>query len=333
MAIRSGLGSSLGVSTEATFGAFAAPTKFFEFNSETMKLQKTTIQGGGMAAGRFAQLGSRRVLTAQDGGGDVTMEVPNKGFGVWLQHLMGGSAVPVQQATSTAYLQTHVVADNFGKSLTAQMGIPDLATGTSNPYTFLGGKVVDVDLTCGVQEILVAKFTLDFRQVIENQVLAAPAYATGMSPFHGGQMAVKIGAFGSETVAPGIKRVALKLTRAQKMDRTYAGAAGLKAEPVMNNYFKVSGTIEADYLDKTVFADRVASDAGASLIFEWVGTTAIAATFFPAFRVRVPMAFFETDTPLVAGPDVVSGTFAFTGQHDGTNPYATIEYMSTDAVL
>ncbi len=332
MALRTGLGSSLGVAQEASYGTYLPPSKFFEFNAEDMKLNKNTIQGGGMAAGRYAQLGSRRVLTSQMAAGSVTLEVPNKGFGVWLANALGSSAVPVQQGATAAYLQTHVLGDNFGKSLTVQMGVPDLLTGTSNPYSFLGGKITDIEFSCAVQEIATAKVSLDFKQVVENQTLAAPSYLTGMSPFHGGQMSVRLGTFGAETVATGIKKATVKLSRAQKTDRIYAGAAGLKAEPVMNNWFNVSGTIEADYMDKTTFADRVASDAPTSLVVEFIGPV-IAGGFAQTFRIRVPMVFFESDTPVVAGPDVVSGAFAFTGEVDGTNPFVTAEYLSTDVAV
>ena len=38
-------------------------------------------------------------------------------MGILLQHIMGGTVTPVQQAATIAYLQTHPLADNVGKSL------------------------------------------------------------------------------------------------------------------------------------------------------------------------------------------------------------------------
>jgi hypothetical protein len=42
--------------------------------------------------------------------------------------------------------------------------------------------------------------------------------------------------------------------------------------------------------------------------------------------------FFDGDTPVVEGPDVVSGSFPFTAQLDGTNALVTCDYMSVDTV-
>lgn len=332
MTIRSGLGAQLGIKQETSYGTYGAPDHWFEFNAETLKLKKTTVQGGGIAAGRFAQLGSRRVLTTVSAVGDLTMEVANKGFGVWLANILGSSAVPVVQGATSAYLQTHVLGDNFGRSITLQKGVPDLGTGTANPYTYLGGKVTDAEFTGDTAAILLVKVGLDFKQVVESQTLAAPSYPTTLTPFHGMQMAVRIGPYGAEVAAPGVNKITLKVERPQNIGRTYAGAAGLKAEPVMNAWTKVTGTIDADYLDKTVFADRVASDAPTSLVAEWVGPV-IAGAFAQTFRIRVPMIFLDTDTPVVSGPDIIKGTFGFTGEFDGTNPQVSMEYLSSDSVI
>lgn len=331
MAIGSGLGASIGVASESTYGTYVAPTKFFEFQSEDLKKQKTTVQGGGLAAGRFAQLGSRRALTAEAGQGSVSMDVPNKGFGLWLQTLMGTTVTPVQQATTTAYLQTHALADNFGKSLTVQKGVPQ-TDGTVKPYTFLGCKATSAEFSCGIGELLNVKYNLDARQVVENQTLAAPSYATGLGNWDWTDMTLKLGTFGSEAAVQGVTKVTVNVERGMKTDRQYAGNAGLKAEPITNDYVKISGSIDADYLDKTVFADRFASDSPTSLVWTFQGPL-IASTYYYTFTITLPMVFIDGDTPTVGGPDVVSGSFPFVVQSDGTNPIATISYTSTDVTL
>jgi hypothetical protein len=75
MAIGSGLAASIGVAAESTYGTYVAPTRFLEFTKEDLKKTKTTIQGGGLAAGRFAKLGSRRVLATVGGTGSIEMDV------------------------------------------------------------------------------------------------------------------------------------------------------------------------------------------------------------------------------------------------------------------
>jgi hypothetical protein len=176
MAIGSGLAASLGLAEESVYGTYTAPTRHLEFSKEDLKKIKTTVQGGGLAAGRFAQLGSRRVLTTVSGGGTVDLEVTNKGYGLIIEHLLGSSATAVQQAATTAYLQAHTIGDNIGKYLSVQKGVPDTG-GTVRPYTFLGGKVTGATFQCDVLGTLMSTVEFDFKDVSEAQALAAPSYA------------------------------------------------------------------------------------------------------------------------------------------------------------
>lgn len=109
------------------------------------------------------------------------------------------------------------------------------------------------------------------------------------------------------------------------------GNAGLRNQGVINDWAKITGTIDADFLDKTVFADRFASDGSTSMVWEFVGPL-IAGGFFETFRITVPQIFFDTDTPTAESPDVVKTSFNFTAQFDGTNQ-PTISYTSTDVTL
>lgn len=336
MALGSGLASSLGIAQETTYGVYAAPSRFHEFDKVDLKKTKNTKQGGGLAAGRYAQLGSRRVVTSEAAAGSFDMEVPNKGMGLLLQHIFGSSSAPVQQAATAAYLQTHVFGDNFGKSLTAQLGIPD-TTGTVRPYTYKGGKITSAEFTCGVDDLLTCSIELDCQRVTETETLAAPSLLTGVTPFHFGQMSVQIGTYGAETTPVGVKKMSCKIERGQADDRFYAASTtgalpALKAEPITNDWVKVSGGIDTDFVDKTVFADRFRDDASASLVWSFTGPL-IASTFYQRFTIKLPMIFLDGDTPTVEGVDVVSPTFPYVAQLDGTNPLVTCEYVSTDTVV
>lgn len=329
MALGSGLASSLGFAAETTYGTYVAPTRHLEFASESLVKQKTTMQGGGLAGGQYQQRASRRVLVTQSGSGSVSMEVTNKRMGVVLAQLMGSSTAPVQQGATAAYLQTHAIGDNFGKSMTIQKGVPD-TTGTVRPYSFLGCKVTAAEFSCAVGETLQMTMDVDARDVTEAQTLAAPSYTTGLTPFHFGQLTVKLGTFGSEAAVTSVKSVSLRIERPMATERFYAGASGLKAEPIMNDYLAVTGSFETDFVDKTIFADRFASDTATSLVLDWTGPVLGSAN--ERFTIKQPAIFLEESTPAVGGPDVVSASFSFTGQFDGTN-LTTIEYMSADTTV
>ncbi|MFJ4990069.1 phage tail tube protein [Streptomyces sp. NPDC088732] len=328
MGIGSGLGAQLGWAAESSYGTYVAPSKFPEFTKESLVLRKQTAQSAGIAAGRLLAGASRRVATTRDAGGSIDLEVPNKLFGLILQALMGTTVTPVQQGAGPAYLQTHTLADVAGKSLTIQKGVP-LTTGVVTDKTFVGCKVISAEFSCEVGGMLVCTLEIDAKDCDETQTLAVASYPA-FSPFHFAQMACKMGSFGTETAQDGIRKVSVKIERPQATDRYYAGANGLKKEPISNELVKISGTIEMDYVDTTI-DDLHTSDAGTSFVWEFIGPT-IAATFKETIRFTLPVIKFDDAPPQVEGFAVVKPSFNFTGLYDGTN-LPKIEYMSTDVTL
>lgn len=331
MGIGSGLGSSFGFAPEVTYGTYVAPTKWVEAGQPQLRKVKNTAQGGAARAGAYGRRGSMRYVTTKAGGGTVNLEVQNKRMGLLLNGLMGGTVSPTQQAATAAYLQTHAIGDPTGKFYTMQVGVPDLG-GTARPYTFLGSKITAIEFSCGVDEVLTAAVTVDARDVTEAETLATPSYATGVNLFHFAQMGVKIGTYDSEAAIQGVRRVTCRIERPHRTDRWYANNAGLKSEPVINDFVNISGTIECDYITKANLADRFAADTSTALVWEFIGPN-IASTYDETFRIRLGQIFLDEGTPTVDGPDIVTGSYNFVGRDDGTNPLASIIYMSTDTAL
>jgi hypothetical protein len=328
MAIGSGLGGQLGMVAEVSYGTFVAPTRFLEFTKESLVLKKTVEQSAGVAAGRLLPLSARRVLTRQEVTGSIDLEVTNSGMGLLLQALMGTTVTPVQQGATAAYLQTHTLADTFGKNLTIQKGVP-LTSGTVTDKTFLGCKVIAAEFSCEVGGMLTSSWEIDGRTCDEAQTLASASYPS-RSPFHFGQLAVKAGTFASETALDGVRKISVKIERPMAVDRFYAGQAGLKKEPISNDLVKITGTIEMDYVSTTL-DDLHTSDAATSLVVEFVGPL-IASTFYETFRITLPAIKVDEAPPTIEGFDVVKPSYQFTGLYDGTNQ-PSIVYMSTDTAV
>ncbi|WP_405431106.1 phage tail tube protein [Streptomyces anulatus] len=328
MAIGSGLGAQIGIAAESVYGTFVAPAKFIEPTKESLQLKKTTAQSAGIAAGRLVPLSSRRVVTQRQASGSLEMEVTNKAMGVLLQTLMGTTVTPAQQAATAAYLQTHILADTAGKSLTIQKGVP-LTTGTVTDKTFLGCKIISAEFSCEVGGMLVVTFEIDAKDCDETQTLAVATYPT-MAPFNFVQMSVKTGTYNSETALGGVRKMSVKIERPMAVERFYAGASGLKDEPISNDQVKITGSIETDYV-ATTLDDLHTSDAATSLVWDFTGPL-IAATHYERFTIKVPAIRIDDAPPVIDGFDVIKPTYSFTGLFDGTNPTA-IEYMSTDITL
>lgn len=332
MAIRSGLGGQVGYKAETTYGTYIVPTNFLE-GGTTLHDTSTFVQGGGVAAGRFQRLGSRRVKTAYGAEGSLNLEVANKGMGALLQTLMGTTVTPVMQGAGPAYLQTHTMADPFGKSLTIQAGVPDLsASGVVQPHNFLGCKVLSAEFSCNLGEMLTSTWEIIGRELETTTALATASYPSGLAPFNFTQMAVKIGAtVGGAAAVQGVRGATVKVDRASRTDRLYAGNAGKMSEPIINDWQEITGSFDVDYIDKTVFEDRFHAGTAFALVFEFIGPL-LNATFYETFRITLPQCFFAGDTAQLEGPDIVSGQFTFSSGYDGTTQNK-IEYISTDITL
>lgn len=317
-----------GTAPETAYGTPVTPNRWFEVLSESLERNNNVITSNGLRGGtRNLRRGSRRVLSSRDATGDVVMEVPTTGFGRWINQLLGGTPTVVQQGTTAAWLQTHTMGDLTGKSQTIQKQLRRADGTVAAPFTFHGAKVMSGGFSISVDQILQASFALDCEDV-ETATAAAAASYTNAKLFHFKQGALLVA---GSLVTNGLS-ASVTITNPQKRNRYYLGSAGLKKEPVSNDFPTVTGTISAEFDTAATFYDRFAADSAAELILEFVGDV-IATGFNETFRIRVPDVRFTGGTPTVGGPDVVVHDVPFEGQFDGTNPGTTITYMSTDTAI
>jgi hypothetical protein len=334
MAIGSGLGSSLGFSAESAYGTYVAPTKFVRHKSASLQKTATRVQGEGIQSGVYGEYLNQFVEAVTGGTGTIGFDIQSKNMGVLMQALMGTTVTPVQQGATTAYLQTHTLADPFGKSLSMQVGLPQRG-GTVTPATLKGCKVAKLDLSCGIDSVLSATATIDAQAYENSTSLATPSYTSNVNVFHGGQLTVKLGTYGSEAAVSGVKNVAVSIDRAMDTAGYYAGAtvAGTKSEPVLNAVSKITGSITVDMINLTDFHNRAVNNTSTSLVLTWTGPL-IASTYYETFTVTIPAVVFPAPTSFdIADRGVLNNQFAFEARYDGTNALATIAITSAETTL
>ncbi len=314
-----------GTAEETTYGTPVVVNRFYEVLSETMGRNNNILTSNGLRGGtRNLRRGSRRVVSSRDATGNVVMEVPTTTFGRWLKQLLGGTPTIAQQGGTTAYLHTYSMGDMTGKSQTLQKQLRRADGTTVEDFTIHGAKTMSGEFTIGVDQILQSSFAMDGEDIDTSTAGAAASY-TNVKLFHFKQGALKVA---GSTVTNGLS-AGVTITNALKTDRYYLGSAGLKKEPVDNDFPTVTGTLSAEFDSAATFYDRYAADSSAELILEFVGDV-IASTYYETFRITVPDVRFTGGTPTVGGPDVVVNDVPFEGQYDGTNAGVKIEYMTTD---
>lgn len=155
MALKSGLAAQAGFVTETTVGVAKTPTLFLPLVDESIELEKERLESEAIFAGR-------RVLDSDQWnggpntvGGDVSLELTNRGLGVLFKHAFGG----VSTTGSGPYTHTFTPGDLSGVSLTAQIGVPSVS-GTVQPKTASGCKIASWDLGFASDEIATWAATL-----------------------------------------------------------------------------------------------------------------------------------------------------------------------------
>lgn len=316
-----GSNTCLATSEETTFGTpVLPPTRWYEFLSENLERRNNIITSNGIRCGSSRNLrrGSRRVISSHDAGGSITMEVATTGFSRWFKHLLGGTPVVTGAGP---YTHTHALGDLTGKSLTIQKVLRDTASTEIEAFNFHGCKILSGEFSISVDQILQLAVEIDAEDVDTTTAGAAASYTNPvLFNFQGGVLNV-----GGSPVAQ-VTDASIKITNNLKTDRYYLGSAGLKAEPIDNDFPTVEGSLSAEFISSATFYDRFAADSAAALSLVFTSGTS-------SLTISVPEVRFTGGTPTVGGPDVVVADVPFEGQYDGSAAGVSIVYVTGDAAV
>lgn len=346
MAIGSGLSGQLGIAQETTWGTAVAATRFVEINSETVMLRRVIVQGQGLRAGARFLEASRRSVVKQDAGGDVNLDLPSKGLGVFLQNMIGSTPTTTQQGATTAYQQVHTDGTLNGKSFTMQIGEPS-DDGVVNPLTYPGCKIDAWEIACANNGIATLALTVDAKD--EQIVGAGPlSLQTASLPiahvFHFGGASLALGGTVATTgglttvtapvAVPQVMAFSLKGDQKIKTDRFYADGTVYKNEQLENDFMAYTGEVDVQFANMTLY-NQYRAELNLALTITLVGPL-IASTYYETLEIILPAIRLEDNgSPQLGGPDVLTQTFPFTVFDDqsGTNPRIQMRYISTDTVV
>jgi len=266
MAIGSGIGSQLGIAAETTFNTPVTVSRFYEFTSENLNYNKKVAVGMGLRAGGQLPRSQRRVVTTTDATGDIVLDLPTRGLGLLLAQAMGTSPSAVTTTTGV-YSYTFTLGDVYGRSFTAQVGVPQYG-GTVTPKTIAGAKIQAFELAVAVGGIATGKFTVDAASLTTGVSLATASYSTISNLFNFAQGSITVA---GSSVA-NIKDFTVTVANTLKGDRFNLGAAGLKAEQVINGFRKISGKLTAEFTDTTLL-NAFLADTTTALVLTFTGAT------------------------------------------------------------
>lgn len=335
----SGLGSSFGTGVETTYGTLPTITRWNTVDSCEIKRMPVYAEGVGLRGGTLVKDTNERVLTNQDAGGSIKMNVYHNGMGQLIGSLMGNLGTAPTLLSGTAYSQTGAWANSWNQSYSIQQGIVDVSQ-TLHNFIALGCKTAEGQFTCAAGQALTAQFTVDAQDRYESAAAITTPVFTGNNPFFTwADMTVKIGTYGSETLVDGVSKWTGTFKRARDDKRFNAGnfttnpslAYAIKDQPVDNGFADLGGTLETEYLNDTLFENYFLTEAPFSLIVKFT-SVALAGTGNPySITFAMPRCFFSSDDPTVNGPAIVKPSMNYVVYNDETHPPATITLVSQDS--
>jgi len=322
MVIPSGLESQLGISLETVFGTFVAPTEFLEFNSETLAKTIERIESAGVGRSTSLLRSDNWEPGKIEAGGTVELDVKTKGFNIILEQMFGASSIAQVGGGAVTYDHTHTIADLMGTMATWQIGKVD-TNGTIRPFSYIGCKVTEWELSNSIDEFLKLALTIDAKNETTSEALASSSYATGTQnlPFTGATITI-----GGSSYT--IQNISIKGVNGTETDR-YGIGSDTKTEPVQEALREVTVEFELEFKDLTAY-NLFINGAEAEIVARWQANTAIEDSLFPFLRVTLPACRFDGDTPQVDGTSRQMHTLRAKALNDGTNEPISVVYRTVD---
>jgi tail tube protein len=281
--IASGLGATFGMAQESTVGTAVTVTSWLPFLNESFKGNKRTVESEALYGG-LLQLASHRAVVGFDAKGTASFELQDTSMQVLFENMLG--AAP----SSGVYN----LGNPVGKSFTVQIGRPT-TSGTQEPFTYNGCKIVDWEITCAQLQIAKLNVTIDGWAETTATSYAAPTYVAGsVLNFTEGKLVL-----GGEDPVGVVKNVSLKGAWGLDVDRFQIGAT-TKDEQLVNNWLTLTATAEIEFANLTDVYDAYAADTDQTLELSFTTATPTGVDLVMA------ASFINTGPPEVKGPAVVT---------------------------
>lgn len=360
--VPSGIGAQIVAEPETTYGVAASLTgstcQPYEFNSETLELKKTVVQGQGIHGGGLYNRAPRRVLTNYQVSGGINMDLPTRYLNQWLFQMFGSkgqtAATLTEDLTTGAYKATHAPGNTKGSSLTIQKGVPSVDGTAPSPFTYTGVKFTDWTISVATGAIASLAITVDGYNELAGAATqgdplnaSVPALATfseaaSNNVFHfreasllsGGTLATASG-ITTLTGASALGNVkSAQIKHAFKMDtaRFFLGSKGFKAEPIEDGFRDITGQFVVEWLNSEAMYEAFQADTPISLELSFVGPGIGTGSDDSSLTILIPAVYLEGESPKVGGPGIVTQTVPFTGLDNGTDNQIQATYWTLDTV-
>lgn len=257
--------------------------------------------------------------------GNVEMPVRTKGFGFFLEHMLGQVATTGPAETSV-YTHTGTEADILGKSLTCQVNRPFNPAGTDQAFTYAGGKITEWTLSNAAEGDLMLQLALDFAAQATATALASASYDDD-EPMSWVGGVVSIGGTDVD-----LDDITITHNAGLNVDRRKIRGNAQKKEPKQG---RRGGTfaIKADFeslAQRARVASATAAGAIAEIVATWEGPTLLGTSIYPTLEVTL-QGRFDTWKTATGSYDALQQEIGGIVVFDDTNSPIKLVYKSADS--
>lgn len=304
---------SIGIGAEVTFKTGVTPTRWFEFEDESIDWDKSVKQSTALRVGSRVARAARRAVVTGQGKGDVVVPAISKGMGLLWESCLGSMVSTL--VSGTTYQQVGTFADVL-PSRTVQKGIVEVG-GTVDPYTYTGCTVDSWELDFPNADYVKLKTSWDCADVTTATAYAAPSYPAAANLFHFAGGSVYSGTLtaptssalaSAATALADVRGGSISCKNSIAGNRFNLGGAGRKSRQVVQGLREITGKVDVEY-DNTTFRDAVIADTGMALVLTW--TAAALSTGLETLQVVLPEVRFNGELPKAKDGDLVMQSLSF----------------------
>lgn len=309
MSVASGLAAQVGFAVETTAGTRVAPSRFVEFNQESLQLNIERIERMGLRAGRRMRHGW--AADTRQVSGQVNFDLSAETVGVLFRAAIGA-------VSSTGSAPTvHTFTPGALPSMTVQVGKPDVGA-TVRPFDYIGCRVGSWSLNVQPNRFATMQLDLIGEDEDRSQTLASASYAQSTF-FTFANASLEIAS--SEVCVDSVS-----ITGDNGLDSYHRTCGTSAGKPTIREASRrdYGGTLTADFESLTAY-ERYVNGTEAALTLELDAGTS--AKLVISGNVR-----FDGETPTVSGPENVKQPLPFvfvSGTSDAAAFTATLSNTDT----
>jgi hypothetical protein len=300
-----GINSQLGFAEESTPGTAVTPSRFGEFDKESLSQDFARSEHSGLRTGRKLLGANNYAVGRESFTGDLQVVMQTLGQAVFYKHALGAVVTTTPGGGTLSRQHKATVGAIDGKGLTMQIGFTDDA-GTTRAKTGAGCKVSKWEIACKSNDYPSLKLSMDGMSSSVATALATASYPTPLADYFWTQAVVKVAGAAvdcSEWKISGDNHLAL--------DRYFMRTTGTQKKEQLEgaDLREITGELTLAFPDLTAY-NRFVNNTQASLQITFTGSIIEAAIPFSVDFLMAAVRF-DGNTPIVDGVGLIPVVIPF----------------------